>query len=527
MKNFLAALQSRLSALSSATRVTIVVSIAAAVVLSVLAAHWAAQPTFEILYSGLDGRDLGAVQSALAGANVRYRVSQPPGPYVVHVDEEQYYVAQNAVAIAGALARAPEGISAGTGGAAEVFQSAQERAQSALKREWQELEKQIEELEFVERARVSSSIPEHTALRTPAPMTVAVALTLRGRGDLTRAQANTVARLARFRFNVPAKNVLVTDQGGRALMEDGAGDEDAALAQEVFDQSRRYDAELERKANDALQRVFGSELAHVVVNSIWKQEELETVKESIDPKSKVVVSETSNKTSTGGSAPTTASVPPGAGSNATGDAGGGSSDSSAGKSTTNESSKTTIVGRETQLRRSRTPHLEHMSLSLFLDESLKARQTEVEAAVKSAVGFDAQRGDSFAAMTAPFAGIERDGQGQPVAHKAPQVEAPSRWLELLLQRAVEIAAAAALAFVLWRALRSSKKNVDLDPPRPAGVAEERWIEMLAQTRVEDLVRTDPARVGAILSRWVAEEETKGGKRAPQAVGRGVLPHRSN
>jgi flagellar M-ring protein FliF len=519
MKKILTALQARLAALSGPTRVTLVVSLAAAVVLCALVAHWASQPSFELLYSGLDGRELGAVQSALAGAGVRYRVSQPPGPYVVHVDEEQYYVAQNAVALAGALDHAPEGISTGASGAAEVFQSAQERAQSALKREWQELEKQIEELDFVERARVSTSIPERTPLRKPEPMTVAIALTLRGRAELTRAQANTVARLARFRFNVPAKNVLVTDQSGRALMEDGAGDDDAALAQEIFDQGRRYDAELSRKANDALTRVFGSELAHVVVTSSWKQEELESVKESIDPKSKVVVAETSNKSSTSSATPASGG-PAGTASNVAGETGGGaSSDSSNGTSTTSESSKTTLVGRETQLRRSRTPHLERLSLSLFLDQSLKQRQSEVEAAVKSAVGFDAQRGDSFAAMTAPFAGVERDGQGQPVAHKSPQVEAPSRWLELLLQRAVEIAAAAALAFVVWRVLRAPKKNLDLDPPRPAGIDEERWTEMLARTRVEDLVRTDPARVAAILSRWVAEEEPRSGKRAPQAAGR--------
>jgi flagellar M-ring protein FliF len=519
MKNFLTALQKRIASLSSAARITIVVSVAAAIVLCVFGARWASQPSFELLYSGLDGRELGAVQSALAGANVRYRVSQPPAPYVVHVDEEQYYVAQNAVALAGALDHAPEGISSGTGGAAEVFQSAQERAQSALKREWQELEKQIEELDFIERARVSTSIPERTPLRKSEPMTVAVALTLRGRAELTRAQGNTVARLARFRFNVPAKNVLVTDQSGRALMEDGAGDDDAALAQEMFDQGRRYDTELQRKANDALQRVFGPELAHVVITSSWKQEELESVKETVDPKSKVVVNETSNKTSsTGGT--TTTGGPAGTASNVAGESGSApSSDSSAGTSTTSESSKTTIVGRETQLRRSHTPHLERLSLSLFLDESLKARQSEVEAAVKSAVGFDVQRGDSFAAMATPFAGIERDAKGQPVPHKPTPVDAPSRWLELLLQRAVEIAAAAALAFVLWRVLRAPKRTLDADPQRPAGVDEHQWIEMLAKTRVEDLVRTDPARVAAILSRWVAEEDTKSGKRSPQAVGR--------
>src|SRR5436853_7137017 len=121
MKNIWNAIQSKFTAMSVATRIALAVSTAALILVSVVAARRAAQPSFELLYSGLDGREVGAVQSALAAANVRYRVSQPPGPFLVHVDEDQYYVAQNAVALAGALTRAPEGISAGSGGAAEVF----------------------------------------------------------------------------------------------------------------------------------------------------------------------------------------------------------------------------------------------------------------------------------------------------------------------------------------------------------------------------------------------------------------------
>jgi len=516
MNNLLNLVRSRLASLSTGTRVALAISIPVVIVACILVARWASQPSFELLYSGLEGRELGPVQSALASANVRYRVSQPPGPFVVHVDANQYYVAQNAVAIAGALDRAPEGISAGIGGASDLFQSSEERAQSALKREWQELEKQIEELDFVERARVSTSIPERTALRKPGPMTVAVALTLRGRADLTRTQANTVARLARFRFNVPAKNVLVTDQGGRALMEEGSGDDDEALAQDMFDHGRSYDADLERKANEALQRVFGAAIAHVVVHSSWTQEELESVKESLDPKSKVVVSETSSKSTTSGPS----SPAPGGEAGTDTDAGAPTTaEASGGSSVTNESSKTTLVGRETQLRKSRAPHLDRVSLSLFLDESLKDRQAEVEAAVKSAVGFDEKRGDSFASMVAPFATVERDAQGQPVSPKPPVVEAPSRWLEFLLQRAVEIAALGALGFLLLRVLRAPKKSLDVDPPRPEGVDEARWTEMLARSRVEELVRTDPARVATVLSHWIAEDELKDKRRTPQTVGR--------
>lgn len=521
MKNILASARSTWSALGAGSRAGIVATAVAAIALAVFAVRWTSQPSFEILYTGLDAREAGAVQSALAGANVRYRVSQPPGPFVVHVDGEQYYSAQNAVALAGALDRAPEGIGGSAGAASHVFMSAQERAQSALKREWQELEKQLEELSFVERARVSTSIPEKSALRKAEPMTVAVTLTLRGRAELTQTQATSVARLARFRFNVPAENVLVTDQSGRSLVEEGTSGSEAAMAEEIFEHGRRSDAELERKANDALRRVFGPDLAHVVVTSNWTQEEIESVKETVDPKNKAIVSETSSKSSTpsaiagggpSGFAGTASNMIDGGGSES-------GSDTTIANSTTSESTKSTVVGRETQLRRSHTPRLQRLSLSLFLDESLKPRLAEVESAVKSAVGFDTARGDSFAAMTAPFAGVARDGEGKLVPTAEPVVEAPSRMTELLLRRAVEIAVAGALLFLLYKALRGAKRDGSEADQRPANVDEDRWIEMLARSRVEDLVKSDPEKLGAILSRWAAEEEAPREKRPLQGATR--------
>lgn len=518
MKNLLASARTSWAALGAGARVGIVLSAVAAIAIAIFAARWTSQPTFEILYSGLEAREAGAVQNALASADIRYRVSQPPGPFMVHVDGEQYYAAQNAVALAGALDRAPEGIGGVAGGASQVFMSAQERAQSALKREWQELEKQLEELSFVERAHVSTSIPDRSPLRKPEPLTVAVTLTLRGRAELTQGQATSVARLARFRFNVPSDNVLVTDQNGRSLVEEGAPGGESAMAQELFDHGRRSDTELERKANDALRRVFGPDLAHVVVTSNWTQEEVESVKETVDPKNKAVVSETSSKTSS----PTSLGGPSGGFAGvASGfeDINSSAADSNVANSTTSESTKSTIVGRGSEMRRSHAPHLERLSLSLFLDESLKPSLASVEAAVKSAVGFDAARGDSFSAMTAPFAGITRDGEGKVVPPVATVVEAPSRMLEMLTRRGVEIAVAGALLFLLFKVLRGGKRTAATPEQRPENVDEDRWIEMLARTRVEDLAKTDPDRLGEILSRWAAEEETTREKRVLQGSAR--------
>jgi flagellar biosynthesis/type III secretory pathway M-ring protein FliF/YscJ len=516
--DFITNVKNQFMAASAGAKVALATGFAVLIGVIVFANTWAATPSFKLLFSELDARSAAAVQSALAGANVRYQVSQPPAPFVVHVDETQFYVAQNAVAIAGALTTAPEGIQTNGSGAGQVFLSAPERAQNALKREWQELEKQLEELDFVQRAHVSTSTGESSPLRKAVPMTVAVTLTLRGRGELTRAQAGTVAKIARFRFNVPQENVLIADQSGRSLFDGSTETGQNAANAEAFDHGRRYDDELASKTNQVLDRVFGPGMAYVVVNSTWQFAEHESVMESIDGKP-VVVKETtsSSSTPTGGNNPAT-----GANANTASEFGAtnaaippvttpGASEAVA---TTKESSKNSVVGKETRLERTNAPKLERLSVSLFLDESQKDRLKDLESSVKASVGFDDKR-DGFSSLVTAFASVKRDDKGQPVPAPAQtEVSAPNRTMEMLLQRGVEIAAALAFLFLLFKTLKSAGKTASTGKTAALEGAEmdERSLELLAKTEIEELVKSDPQRVSSILSRWAAEEDTVGAGR---------------
>src|SRR5205814_6287294 len=174
MKDILTSLKQQIAGASTTSKIVVVAALLVLVAVFAVMSNLASRPSFVLLYSGLDAQHAATVQSALASANVRYQVSQPPAPFVIHIDESQFYAGQNAVALSGALERAPEGIQTNGSGAAQVFLSAGERAQNVLKREWQELEKQLEELDFVQRARVSTSTPDPSPLRKTAPMTVAV-----------------------------------------------------------------------------------------------------------------------------------------------------------------------------------------------------------------------------------------------------------------------------------------------------------------------------------------------------------------
>lgn len=521
MKDIFTSLKQQIASLSTTSKIVVVAALLALVAVFAVMSNLASRPSFVLLYSGLDAQHAATVQSALASANVRYQVSQPPAPFVIHVDESQFYAGQNAVALSGALDRAPEGIQTNGSGAAQVFLSAGERAQNVLKREWQELEKQLEELDFVQRARVSTSTPDPSPLRKSAPMTVAVTLTLKGGAELNRAQAATVAKLVRYRFNVPQDSVVVSDQSGRSLFDGSSASDSSQAATDLLDHRRRHDEELAAKTNQVLDRVVGPGIAYVVVNSDWTYEELESVKETLDPKNKVVVSETASKSTTPSGSSSGAGGIAGSASNVAGDFGatnaavpsGGAKTASEDSAQTSESQKSTIVGKETQLKKSTAPKLSKMSVSLFLDESQKDRLKDVEAGVKTSVGYDEKRGDSFSSMVSPFASVKRDTAGKIVVPEAPkETSAPSRMTEMLVERSVEIAAALVFLFVLMKALKGARAGAAPATAAAGAMPDEHTLELMAKSEIEELVKSDPDRVSSILSRWAAEREPATAKR---------------
>lgn len=514
MKALLTKLFAELQSATLATKAVIGASLLAIVGVIGFASVRSQDPNFRLLYSGLDASHAAAVQNALAQGNIRYQVSQPPAPFVIHVDDGAFYQAQNLVAISSALESAPAGIQTGASGASSVFLSAPERQQSVLKREWQELEKQLAELDFVVRAHVSTSTPDPSPLRKSTPMTVAVTLQVRGGEQLTKAQANTVAKLVRYRFNVPAANVMISDQSGRSLFEGQSDSDLSAVAGEALENKTQYDNELAHKTNQALDRIFGDGMAYVVVNSEWSYDETEKVEETLNPKNRAFVSETKTTSTTPVGASSGAGGPVGVddaasgfgSSNAAvpgGTAAGAASDKSA---ETSEEKKTAVVGRSTEHTRRSAPMLTRLSVSLFLDQSLADRKEMLEASVKASTGFTDKR-DTFSSMLTPFASIPRDEQGKIVPPPAKEpVSEPNPLIETLIQRGVEIAAAVAFLFVLLKSLKGMpKKKAEPTGGTSAAEADAAYIEMLAKTEIQELVKSDPEKVGAILSRWAVED----------------------
>ncbi len=528
----LQAIFAKLQAASTRAKVSALLVVAAIVGVVSIAGTVASSPHFTLLYSELTDAESAAVQKALAEGGVRFKVSQPPAPFFVYVDESDYYAAQNSVAIAGALERAATGITTSDKGAGSVFMSSGERNQTVLKREWQELERQLEALDFVTRALVTTSVPDPSPLRRGEKMTASVVLQLRSGSDLNEDQARNIARIVRHRFNIPPENLVLSDQAGRSLYDptgDGFGD-----GTSLIEYSTQYDRELARKANEALDFALGAGRAFVTVTSEWDHDRSTMISEVVDPV-KVIVSEESSKTETPSGGSSGVGGTPGTGSNLIGDgfgvdnagfATGPAAAPSEALATTKDDRKQYETGRSTTHRVRTAPTLQRLSVSLFLDESLNERQAELEEVVKAAVGFEDEspRRDAFQSIVTPLVSAEPvgegEGEGGPAEDSAPS--GPNPMVEMLLEYGVEIVAAIGFLVLLLRTLKSSAHDKaagnagGAGGPRGAGGSgaaaygadgEELDPEALARAQVEELVRSDPERVGEILARWVREGET--------------------
>ena len=83
------------------------------------------------------------------------------------------------------------------------------------------------------------------------------------------------------------------------------------------------------------------------------------------------------------------------------------------------------------------------------------------------------------------------------------------FVEVLIQRAIEIVAALAFVFVLVKSLkRSARPSAASAEARAAlGAAPEKDVDLdvLARAHVDELLRTNPEKVGQLLSRWAKDE----------------------
>lgn len=542
MKERLLNIYDQLIAASAATKVTIV---SAFVVLAAMVgfAGWRASiPHFVLLESGLDATQASLLEASLANAGIKYEISQPPGPYVVRVDESEIYAARNAAALAGFRTPTPKGVNPGASGASNVFLAGSERAQMIAKRQWQEMEKQLEAFEFVSVANVQGQSKGSGLLRRPEQDTYSVVLQVRGGRQLTFSEGSIVAQVVSHGFGTSPENVVVTDQTGHMSWTGGRDETGIGGKQDIFRYKQEEDRYRSQVMQDYFDRIWGAGLVHAMVSTEWSNDLVEKFSER--PGKGVAIHETSEETSqpvgssaVGGFA--------GIGSNLN-DFGNGNAGlptnqdepapvTRTPEATSKSSTKRNAVGVELERRVANAPVLTHIDVVVTIDKSLEAHRDEIASAANAMVPIDEESRSSLGRVVvqvAPMASLERDEEGNPLPPAAPEeAPLPNPMIELGLEYGVEALAALAFLFVLLRSLKgvrasivASSKKAESGEPVAARVTvgegggliattadgeaitdREIDLEAVARAQIEDLLRSDPERISEILSRWAAGE----------------------
>jgi flagellar M-ring protein FliF len=339
-----------------------------------------------------------------------------------------------------------------------------------------------------------------------------VTLRVAGATDLTREQAATVAKLVSRGLGVAKEDLVISDQSGRSLYD---GRESTGQDHEVTDllaHQGAYDRRLALEANTVLEQILGPSKARVHVSSEWDFTR-STLREESPVKSLLLLESKKSSEKPVGSA---GGIAVGVSANTLDPdlpnaAVVGSTPSSYLLEKTNEEKKeySPSVTREEVVRF--VPEMKRLSVALFLDQSVGQDQGELEEAIKAAVGFDEERGDTFSSVVLPFATTGVPASGEPAAVSA-AVPAPAEkdslnpLFDMLLRRALEVASALLFLVLLWKTLKGSKKAAAASAPSTAtGSGNSVDAELLARAQVDELLKSDPAKVGEILSRWAREE----------------------
>ena len=394
-------------------RLAAIIGVSAGVALALVAlvTRVGGQPE-ALLYANLDLKEASSISQALDQAGIKYEAKG---------DGSTIMVARDKVASTRLLLSAKGLPTSGSVGY-EIFDNSSALGQTDFVQNLNrqralegELARTIRSLDGVTFARVQLVMPKHELFEDDQEQpTASVVIGVEGRepsGDQVRALQNLVAGAVP---NLKPDHVTIVDQNAKLL---GGGDSDSVAGQAADDQRTAAEDRIRKQVKELVEGVVGPGHARVQVTADLDMSQVTTQEEKFDPDGQVVrstqtVEENAKQNQPDSTTPASASanVPgtPGAPSSANAN----SSDSGRTEETTNyeitKTTKTTIAA---------PGEVKRLSIAVAVDGSTAAgahgkpgaytpRSAEemqhIQELVKSAIGYDATRGDQVSVINVRF-----------------------------------------------------------------------------------------------------------------------------
>lgn len=378
-----------------------------------------------LLYSDLDSSDAGAIVSRLEKMKVPYQASADG--HSIKVPTDQVGRARMAIAAEGL----PRGGSIGY----EIFDQKEGFGTSSfvqninhLRALEGELARTIGTLTPISTARVHLVLPQHELFsKTQTSATASVFLKMRGTATLTKEQIGAIQSLIAAAVpQLQPTQISIVDDRGNLLARPAPSDGTQAASASQDEQRQNFEMMQARKIEDLLSQSFGYGKVRAQVSAEMDFDRVTTQSEIYDPESQVVRSqqqtneENKSTSSSSGDASIAANLPGGAPATG-GEASGGSNNNRTELTTNYEINKTV----RSQIRES--GQIRRLSVAVVVDGTYKKgddgkqiyvpRTTQeldsIKSLVRSAVNFDASRGDQLDVANMQFVQPEEAAGGLP------------------------------------------------------------------------------------------------------------------
>jgi flagellar M-ring protein FliF len=477
--------------LPAAQRLSIVVVSVALVAIVIGVGTWASREEYTVLYGNLDPENGGAVIEELRSQNVPYKLTN--GGRTVLVPDDKVYDTRLALASSGLPNSASQGyelLDTSKLGWTDFVQKLQFRR--ALEGE---IARTIQSLDAVAQARVHIVMPEPSLfIEEERPPTASVMVKIRAGASLREAEVRGIVHLVASSVEgLHPEQITVIDTRGRLLSNPQDPDDYLGATADQLSLTRSVEEGLARKAQSALEQVLGPNKAVVRVAAEVDFERAERTRETFDSENPVVRSEQRSEQTT---------------------ADAGTSETS----TTNyEISKTIerIVGTPGSVKR--------LTASVFVDgsytESEAGERTyaprtademqKLTGLIKTAIGFDAERGDELTVENLPFDDTENERSRQ-------ALEQSQRFDKLREIGGIALPALLALGglFLLWRMVSRVKLGMAQAREEGAAGGEPELTSALVPRKGADAQRMEkrlmqvsgesPEAVARVVRAWLAE-----------------------
>jgi flagellar M-ring protein FliF len=390
-----------------------------------------------------------------------------------------------------------------------------------------ELSRTIAQIAGVESARVHLAIPEKTLFKdAEKPATASVVLKMKSNRGLREAEVQGIVHLVASSIEgMDPEQVTVLDSRGKMLSGNTTSDPASKLTGSRQETQRNFEKTQEDKLQSLLDRVVGSGKCVARVTATFDFKQVEKYEERYDPESAAVRSE--QRSEEKGGTTTTASGVPGAQTNLGRTAPGGAGQSGGGSKT--DETLNYEVSRSTARIIEPVGALSKVSIAVLVDGKYDLpvgakpgatpkyqprtpdEMQKIEALVKSAVGFNAERGDQVTVANIPFQETGEGGGEKPQWYDAPIVQA------LIKNGLIGLGFLALILFVIRPLLKMLKVEKPASSFMPiqddAEQAHRLEMQKLAQekmriTQIElvEKVKQDPYQAAQILQNWLTRKD---------------------